>query len=36
MRGDEQRLRQLGFDGYIPKPVDVAALPAAVGRFFQK
>jgi two-component system, cell cycle response regulator DivK len=34
MRGDEQRLRRAGFDGYIPKPIDVVGLPSAVRRFF--
>ena len=36
MRGDEQRLRQVGFDGYIPKPIDVVGLPGAISRFLPK
>lgn len=30
MFGDEQRLLDAGFDGYVSKPVDVAGLLAAV------
>jgi two-component system, cell cycle response regulator DivK len=34
MRGGEQRLRRIGFDGYIPKPIDVVGLPGIIGPFF--
>jgi two-component system cell cycle response regulator DivK len=33
MRGDEQRLRRSGFDGYVSKPIDVASFPEIVRRF---
>jgi len=33
MRGDEQRLRRVGFDGYIPKPIDVVTFPTLVRGF---
>jgi CheY-like chemotaxis protein len=32
MRGDEQRAREAGCDGYVTKPVDTRALPALVER----
>ena len=36
MRGDEQRLRRIGFDGYIPKPIDVVTLPGAVSKYCKR
>ncbi len=33
MKGDEQRAREAGCDGYIPKPIDTRALPQAVAGF---
>ena len=35
MHGDHERFLAAGFDGYIPKPVDVAALLGAVQRHCQ-
>jgi CheY-like chemotaxis protein len=34
IRGDEQRLRRVGFDGYIRKPIDVMGLPGIVSAYF--
>lgn len=33
MRGDEEGLRAIGFDGYISKPVDPEQLQAQLERF---
>ncbi len=33
MRGDRERFEAAGFDGYIPKPIDVAELPRRVRAF---
>ena len=30
MRGDEQKARDAGCDGYIPKPIDTRALPGVL------
>jgi CheY-like chemotaxis protein len=30
MRGDEQKARDAGCDGYIPKPIDTRALPVVI------
>jgi two-component system cell cycle response regulator DivK len=30
MKGDEQRMREAGCDGYIAKPIDVAGFAAQV------
>ena len=35
MHADHERFLAVGFDGYIPKPVDVAALLAAVEQHCQ-
>jgi CheY-like chemotaxis protein len=32
MKGDEERARAAGCDGYVPKPVDTRALPHIVAR----
>lgn len=32
MKGDEQRAREAGCDGYITKPIDVGTFPALVAR----
>ena len=32
MHGDHERFLAAGFDGYIPKPIDVISLLALVGR----
>jgi CheY-like chemotaxis protein len=34
MRRDREKARDAGFDGYITKPVDIAALRAEIRRFF--
>jgi two-component system cell cycle response regulator DivK len=34
MQGDRDRAMAAGFDGYITKPVDIAALREEVKRFF--
>jgi len=31
MRGDQERFLAAGFDGYVPKPVDITALVAVVS-----
>jgi two-component system cell cycle response regulator DivK len=31
MKGDEERAREAGCDGYVPKPVDTRALPRIVA-----
>jgi two-component system, cell cycle response regulator DivK len=33
MRGDEEKARAAGCDGYIAKPIDVYTLPGVVARF---
>jgi len=33
MKGDEERARAAGCDGYIPKPVDTRALPRIVAKY---
>ena len=32
MRGDRERFLAAGFDGYVPKPVDIAELAATVKK----
>ncbi len=33
MKGDDQKARDAGCDGYIPKPIDTRKLPAQVDEF---
>lgn len=33
MKGDEQKAKEAGCDGYITKPVDTRTLPALIERF---
>lgn len=33
MKGDEERARAAGCDGYVPKPVDTRALPRLVAQY---
>jgi CheY-like chemotaxis protein len=35
MKGDEEKARAAGCDGYIAKPIDVRTLPDAVARYLQ-
>lgn len=32
MKDGEQRMREAGFDGYVPKPIDARTLPGVVAR----
>jgi two-component system, cell cycle response regulator DivK len=32
MKGDEERAREAGCDGYVSKPIDTRTLPALIGR----
>jgi CheY-like chemotaxis protein len=36
MRGDEERARAAGCDGYITKPIDISTLPAAVAGYLEQ
>jgi two-component system, cell cycle response regulator DivK len=33
MKGDEEKARAAGCDGYIAKPIDVKTLPAAIAQY---
>jgi CheY-like chemotaxis protein len=33
MKGDEERIRDAGCDGYIPKPIDTRLLPTTVASY---
>jgi len=35
MKGDEEKARAAGCDGYIAKPIDVRTLPHAVAQYLQ-
>lgn len=35
MRGEQERARQAGCDGYIPKPVDIDVLSEQIERFIR-
>ena len=36
MKGDRERFMEAGFDGYLPKPIDIVELVAAVERYCRK
>lgn len=36
MKGDEERARAAGCDGYVTKPMDTRALPAVVARWARR
>ena len=36
MKGDEERIRSAGCDGYIPKPIDTRALPGLIKSFLNR
>jgi CheY-like chemotaxis protein len=33
MKGDEEKAKQAGCDGYITKPIDTRTLPGLIARF---
>jgi two-component system, cell cycle response regulator DivK len=35
MKGDEERAREAGCDGYVSKPIDTRALPAIITRHLE-
>jgi two-component system cell cycle response regulator len=35
MKGDEDRAREAGCDGYISKPINTRTFPALIARFFE-
>ena len=35
MKGDEERAREAGCDGYVSKPIDTRALPAIIARHLE-
>ena len=36
MKGDDQKAREAGCDGYISKPIDTRTLPAQAAEFLQR
>ncbi len=36
MKGDMEKSLQAGCDGYLPKPLDIDALPAQIARFLAR
>ncbi len=36
MRGDEERAREAGCDGYISKPIDTRELPKTIRQFLDQ
>ncbi|TMA25648.1 MAG: response regulator [Deltaproteobacteria bacterium] len=36
MKGDEQRVREAGCDGYLAKPIDTRALPGVIASYLAR
>jgi two-component system cell cycle response regulator DivK len=36
MKGDREKTIAAGCDGYIPKPIDIDALPGQIAKFLRK
>lgn len=36
MKGDEERAREAGCDGYVSKPIDTRSLPALIARYLRR
>jgi len=36
MKGDEEKARAAGADGYLSKPVDTRTLPASIASYLQR
>ena len=36
MKGDDERVRAAGCDGYVAKPIDVLELPKTIARLLEK
>src|SRR5262245_43173562 len=36
MKGDRERLLASGFDGYVPKPIDIKELPKMVAEYIDR
>ncbi len=35
MRGDEEKIREAGCDGYVPKPIDTRTFPSVVAGYLK-